>query len=74
MVKKGLKNGVLGTLRCRQIGRRGLNRKTVMIDRFLVPDYPPVQIFSEKFDKMSARAIWLFFVQGGNPAREIDLS
>ena len=47
VVKKGLKNGVLGTLRCRQIGRRGLNRKTVMIDRFLVPDYPPVQIFSE---------------------------
>ena len=62
VVKKGLKNGVLGTLRCRQIGRRGLNRKTVMIDRFHVSNYPPVQIFSEKYDKMSQGALWFFFV------------
>ena len=27
--------------------RQKLNQKTVMIDRNLVPDYPPVQIFSE---------------------------
>ena len=63
VVKKRLKNGVLGTLRCRQIGRRGLNRKTVMIDRFLVPNYPPVQIFSEKYDKMSQGTLWVFLYQ-----------
>ena len=53
MVKERPENGVFGTFRCRQIGRRGLNRKTVMIDRFHVSNYPPVQIFSEKYDKMS---------------------
>ena len=52
-VKERPENGVFGTFRCRQIGRRGLNRKTVMIDRFHVSNYPPVQIFSEKYDKMS---------------------
>ena len=61
MVRKGLKNGVLGTLRCRQIRRRGLNRKIVMINRFLVPNYSPVQIFSEKYDKMILGTLWVFF-------------
>ena len=76
VVKKGLKNGVLGTLRCRQIGRRGLNRKTVMIDRFLVPNYPPVQIFSEKYDKMSQGTLWVFCTNINNKVRycsELDL-
>ena len=45
MVKKVPKNGVLGTLRCRQIGRRELNRKTVMIDRLLVLNYPLYKYF-----------------------------
>ena len=36
--------------------------KIVMIDRFLVPNYPPVQIFSEKYDKMSQGTLWVFFV------------
>ena len=63
MHEKRPKNGVLGTLRCRQIGRRGLNRKSVMIDRFHVPNYPPVQIFSEKYDKMSEGALWVFLYQ-----------
>ena len=61
-VKERPENGVFGTFRCRQIGRRGLNRKTVMIDRFHVSNYPPVQIFSEKYDKMSQGTLWVFFV------------
>ena len=51
MNEKRPKNGVLGTLRCRQIGRRGLNRKTVMIDRFHVSNYPPVQILAKNMTK-----------------------
>ena len=62
VVKNVPKNSVLGTLRYRQIGRRGLNRKTVMIDRFLVSNYPSVQIFSGKYDKMSQGTLWVFFV------------
>ena len=33
-----------------------------MVDRFHVPNYPPVQIFSEKYDKMSQGTLWVFLV------------
>ena len=72
MVKERPENGVFGTFRCRQIGRRGLNRKTVMIDRSHVPNYPPVQIFSEKYDKLSEGALWDFFVPIQSTPKSVD--
>ena len=51
VVKKVPKKAIFRTLRCRQLGRRGLNRKTKSTNRFFGPNYPPVQNFSEKNDK-----------------------
>ena len=61
--KKCLKTAIFCTFRCRQIGRRGLNRKTDATNRFFGPNYPPVQIFSKRFDKMSSSALWVFLYQ-----------
>ena len=62
VVKKVPKKAIFRTLRCRQLGRRGLNRKTKSTSRFFGPNYPPVQNFSEKNDKKFLGTISVFFV------------
>ena len=61
VVKKVPKKAIFRTLRCRQLGRRGLNRKTKSTSRFFGPNYPPVQNFSEKNDKKFLGTISVFF-------------
>ena len=56
-VPKKPKNGIFGTLRCRE-----LNQKTVITNRFFGPDYPSVHNLSKKYDKISQRALSVFFV------------
>ena len=60
--KKCQKKAIFRTLSCRQLGRRGLNRKTKSTSRFFGPNYPPVQNFSEKNDKKFLGTISVFFV------------
>ena len=62
VVKKVPKMAIFRTLRCRQLGRRGLNRKTKSTSRFFGPNYPPVQNFSEKNDKKFLGTLSVFFV------------
>ena len=49
-------------LRCRQIGRRGLNRKTVMIDRFHVSNYPLYKFSAKNMTKCPRVHFGFFFV------------